>query len=143
MSKKKITMEEIEKIHNAFQELKEALLNIEPYGIQWKALALLKEAREETSYALLFSDAENPWLTEEARNKMKLEYLEKEAKKLRETWTETDDVDHERLMRIYKAWLKWKNEPCSSGVRTLSELESRVMHEVHEVMKEVHEEENR
>lgn len=140
---KKITMEEVEKIYNAFQSLKEALLEIEPYGIQWKALELLKEAREETSYALLFSDAENPWLTEEARNKMKLEYLEKEAKKLRETWTEANDVDHERLLRIYEKWLKWKNEPCSSGVRTLSELESEVMKEVHEVMKEVHEEENR
>ena len=138
---KKITMEEVEKIHNAFQALKESLLSIEPYGIQWKALELLKEAREETNYALLFSDAENPWLTEEAKNKMKLEYLEKEAKKLRKTWAESE-VDHERLMRIYEVWLKWKNEPCSSGVRTLSELESRVMHEVHEVMKEVHEEEN-
>lgn len=139
---KKITMEELEQIVNAFQSLKEALLKIEPYGIQWKALELLKEAREEASYALLFSDVENPWLTEEAKNKMKIEYLEREAKKLRKTWLETDDVDHERLMRVYEKWLKWKNEPCSSGVRTLSELEREVMKEVHAVMNEVDEEAN-
>ena len=80
---KKITMEEVEKIHNAFQSLKEALLEIEPYGIQWKALELLKEAREETGYALLFANSENPFLTNEAKNKMKMEYLEREAKKMK------------------------------------------------------------
>lgn len=53
------------------------------------------------------------------------------------------DKDRDRLLRIYNVWLKWRNEPCSSGMRTLSELESRVMHEVHEVMKEIHKEENR
>ena len=136
----KITWEDVGKIHEAFQELKKALLNIEPYGVQWKALELLKEAREETSFALLFADAENPFLTNEAKNKMKLEYLEKESKLLGKTWRETRD--HERLLRIYEKWLKWKNEPCSSGMRTLDELESRVMHEVHEVMKEIHKEEN-
>ena len=77
--------------------------------------------------------------SEEAKNKMKLEYLEKESKLLGKTWRETRD--HERLLRIYEKWLKWKNEPCSSGMRTLDELESRVMHEVHEVMKEIHKEE--
>lgn len=141
MSDKKITWEDVGKIHEAFRSLKEALLNIEPYGIQWKALELLKEAREEASYALLFADTENPFLTDEAKNKMKLEYLEKESKLLGKTWRESKD--HERLLRIYERWLKWKNEPCSSGMRTLSELESEVMKEVHEVMKEVHEEENR
>ena len=138
MSEKKITWEDVEKIHHAFQALKEALLEIEPYGIQWKALELLKEAREETSFALLFANAENPWLTDEAKNKMKMEYLQKEAKKMK-----AHDIDHERLLRIYEKWLKWKNEPCSSGMRTLDELESRVMHEVHEVMKEVHEEDDK
>lgn len=52
------------------------------------------------------------------------------------------DRDRERLARIFKAWLKWKNEPCSSGMRTLSELESEVMEEVHEVMNEIYKEEN-
>ena len=52
------------------------------------------------------------------------------------------DRDKERLARIYKAWLKWKNEPCSSGMRTLSELESEVMAEVHKVMNEIYKEEN-
>lgn len=53
------------------------------------------------------------------------------------------DRDRERLARIFKAWLKWKNEPCSSGMRTLSELESEVMEEVHKVMNEIYKEENR
>lgn len=81
--KKKTTWEDAEKIFEGFRSLWEALLEIEPYGVQWKALELLKEAREETSYALLFADAENPFLTDEAKNKMKLEYLEREAKRLR------------------------------------------------------------
>lgn len=81
--KKKPTWEDAEKICEGFQSLKEALLKIEPYGIQWKALELLKEAREEASFALLFADAENPFLTDEARNRMKREYLEREANRLR------------------------------------------------------------
>ena len=73
------------------------MLEIEPYGIQWKALELLKEAREETGFALLFANAENPFLTNEAQNKMKMEYLEREAKKMKAL-----DVDHEICERLLK-----------------------------------------
>lgn len=81
--KKKPTWEDVVKICEGFRSLEEVLLETLPYGLLLKALDLLKEAREEASYALLFADAENPFLTDEARNKMKMEYLEREAKRLR------------------------------------------------------------
>lgn len=87
--KKKPTWEDAEKICEGFRALEEALLEIEPYGIQRKAIKLLNEAREEANFALLFADAENPFLTDEAKNRMKLEYLEKEAKRLGLAWAKT------------------------------------------------------
>lgn len=80
MEKKRMKWADIERIYKAFIELKEALSNAEPYGITMPAIELVEKAREEAGGALLFADVENDMLTEEARNKMKQEYLEKRLK---------------------------------------------------------------
>ena len=79
--KKKMKWADIERIYRAFQELKEALSKAEPYGITMPAIELVQKAQEEAGGALLFADVENDFMTEEARNKAKTEYLEKRLKK--------------------------------------------------------------
>lgn len=80
MEKKRMKWSDIERIYKAFIELKEALYKAQPYGITMPAIELVQKAQEEAGGALLFADVENDMLTEEARNKMKQEYLEKRLK---------------------------------------------------------------
>lgn len=80
MEKKRMKWSDIERIYKAFQELKEALSKAQPYGITFPAIELVQKAQEEAGGALLFADVEDDILTEEARNKMKQEYLEKRLK---------------------------------------------------------------
>lgn len=81
MEKKKMKWSDIERIYKAFIELKEALYKAQPYGITMPAIELVEKAREEAGGALLFADVEEGGiLTEETRNKMKQEYLEKRLK---------------------------------------------------------------
>ena len=84
MEKKRMKWSDIERIHKAFMELKEALLVAQPYGITMRAVEMVEKAREEASGALLFADFEegegNQFLSKESLNKMKLEYLEKRLK---------------------------------------------------------------
>lgn len=68
---------DIEWIYRAFNELKESLLVAQPYGITMRAVEMVEKAREEAGGALLFADVEDDILSEEAKNKMKREYLEK------------------------------------------------------------------
>ena len=82
MEKKKMTWSDIERIYRAFQELKEALYKAQPYGVTMQAIELVQKAQEEAGGALLFADVEEGgMLTEEARKKMQLEYLEKRVKR--------------------------------------------------------------
>ena len=79
--KKRMKWADIERIYKAFIELKEALYKAQPYGVTMPAIELVEKAREEAGGALLFADVEEGGiLTEEARNKMKEEYLEKRLK---------------------------------------------------------------
>lgn len=82
--KKRMKWSDIERIHKAFQELTEALSVAQPYGVTFPAIELVQKAREEASGALLFADFEegegNQFLSKEALDKMKREYLEKRLK---------------------------------------------------------------
>ena len=88
MEKKRMKWSDIERIHKAFQELKEALSVAQPYGITMPAIELVQKAREEASGALLFAEfeegEENKWLSKEALIKLKQEYLEKRLKNYHE-----------------------------------------------------------
>lgn len=82
--KKRMKWSDIERIYMAFQELTEALSVAQPYGVTFPAIELVQKAREEASGALLFADFEegegNQWLSKEALDKLKQEYLEKRLK---------------------------------------------------------------
>lgn len=81
--KKKVKWADIERVHNAFCELERALLEVdEPRGITFYAVELVRKAREEASGALLFTEVEDDILTQESRDKMKLEWLEKKVAKI-------------------------------------------------------------
>ena len=81
MEKKRMKWSDIGRIHKAFNELVEALSVAQPYGVTFPAIELVQKAREEAGGALLFADVENDFMTEEALNKAKTEYLEKRLKK--------------------------------------------------------------
>ncbi len=81
--KKKVKWADIERVHVAFNELMSALFAVdEPRGITIFALELVRKAREEASGALLFAEVEDHILTQESRDKMKLEWLEKKVDKI-------------------------------------------------------------
>lgn len=88
MEKRKMKWEDIGRIYRAFNELMEALSVAQPYGVTMPAIELVQKAREEASGALLFADFEegegNQWLSKEALNKLKQEYLEKRLKNYHE-----------------------------------------------------------
>ena len=81
--KKKVKWADIKRVHDAFYELESALRSVdEPMGITFYAVELVRKAREEASGALLFAEVEDHILTQESRNKMKLEWLEKKVGKI-------------------------------------------------------------
>ena len=81
--KKKVKWADIKRVHDAFCELERALFAVdEPRGITFYAVELVRKAREEASGALLFAEVEDHILTQESRDKMKLEWLEKKVDKI-------------------------------------------------------------